>query len=79
MGGPSEPRDERRQAQRRDPVPIPRDELRGHLADLDEACEALGNGDDPKAHRLVGDAVAWLQAVMFDHLPPGDDSAGHAA
>lgn len=79
MGGAPEPRDERRRAPRPDPVPIPREALCEHLADLDEACTALGAGADPKARRLVEDVLGSLQAVVFDHLPPGEGSADHAA
>lgn len=79
MGGAPEPRDERRRAPRPDPVPIPREALRAHLADLDEACTALGSDADPKARQLVEDVLGSLQAVVFDHLPPGEGSADHAA
>ena len=79
MGGPPEPRDERRRAPRPDPIAIPRDALCAHMADLDEACTVLGSEVDPKARRLVEDVLGSLQAVMFDHLPPGEGPADHAA
>ncbi len=82
MGGAPAPRDERRRAPRPDPIPIPREALREHLADLDEACESLRSTADPRARRLLQDVLASLPAVVFDPLPPGEGpagSAGHAA
>lgn len=82
MGGTPEPRDERRRASRPDPIPVSRETLREHLADLDEAYETLRPTADPRARQLLQDVLGSLQAVVFDHLPPGEGpagSAGHAA
>ncbi len=55
-----------------DPVAIPRADLTDHLADLDEACDALDRGAHAQARRLLDGVLCHLHARVFAHLPEGE-------
>ncbi|MCB1004123.1 MAG: hypothetical protein KDB35_08050 [Acidimicrobiales bacterium] len=79
MGGAPRPGDGRRRTARPDPIAIPREALCEHLADLDEAYDALGPASDPRARRLLDGVLCALHARVFDHLPTGEGPPGAAA
>lgn len=55
-----------------DPIAIPRADLTDHLADLDEAYEAIDRGAHAHARRLLDGVLCHLHARVFAHLPEGD-------
>lgn len=55
-----------------DPVAIPRADLTDHLADLDEAYDALDRGAHARARSLLDGVLCRLHARVFAHLPEGE-------
>lgn len=73
MGGTPHP--DRTPHRPHDPVPISRADLTDHLADLDEAYEAIDRGAHAHARRLLDGVLCQLHARVFAHLPDGETAA----
>ena len=54
-----------------DPIEIPREVLRNHLADLDQVCDFVTKLGALEIESLIDGPVRYLQDRLFANLPEG--------